>query len=368
MFTNRVDSVSYINPAFKSVQAEVKTTSPQTKPDEFVKERKISTGKMIAIGGGIVAAIALIIIGIKKGKGLPEAKRAVNNPAEELERLKQSSNLSIADFKRVGIFEKGKALIDGKGFTGTIEICKEKGTKKIYKNGILKESLRNGQRRIYKQDGKIKVFDNNGVLERTFYKDSNGAKIIFSKNKGVRRKLVLKPDGSVTEYEISLVRPNSQKDLDFMIKRKTVLSGDKVEIDKKTGRKKVSRRAVGEFYFDREKPKLQKIHKTIDGRKVTEYYDTKTKKLIERKTHICCDSNHYGLDYVENIGGDKGFPQKYVELHWYGQRDLFDDNPETINKILSGDKKTVKQILDQFIKESKDVKYIGKDDTFIFDM
>ena len=361
MMTNSVGQVSYVNPAFKAEQVKTEAISPQTKityttkPDEFVKENKdseqkgMSTSAVVATGAGIVAAVALAVIGIKKGKGLLSARKAAKELAEkatreaaELTKLKQ---ISIADFKKVGIFEKGKALIDGKGFTGTIEICKEKGTKKIYENGILKETLRNGQRRVYEQNGRIKVFDNNGVLKKIFYRDANGAKIISKKviENGVAgtsneyKKLVLKKDGSIDEYMLSQILRTDERNIERFKKSGINKGGGSTP-------RLVHRYDVGLCIPSGEK-RVAKVHKIIDGKKATEYYDTRSRKLFKREIPIYYNpKTGEGLSYIEDMSMVK--PLKGALYRFKGREiQPGDINPEDARKLLSGDKDTITRIL-----------------------
>ena len=115
----QVSSVHSI-PMKGSVANNTATTNPQEKKDvkEIIKDNK---GK-IALALGALAAAGVAAVALTRGKKVP-------------------SEMSIDDFKKIGKFEKGAATVNGKPYTGVINVTNKKGTYALeYADGALKSS------------------------------------------------------------------------------------------------------------------------------------------------------------------------------------------------------------------------------------
>lgn len=368
MTTNSFGFVSYTNPASSNFpKINEKHISPQTKiiyetsSNADKKQEKGTSDTMkalVAMGTLVTAGLGIYTVIKGKGKGFKNLSNIKSTPVlnEELERLSQSSVLSIKDFKKVGIFEKGKALINGKGYTGTIEICKEKGTKQIYENGVLKEAFRKGERRLYESNGKIKVFNcSDGKLKKIFYRDSNGAKIIYRLPESGYKKVVLKPDGSAAEYFYLNNRPTNEEHLQKMIERKSKNPigwhpSAGVKIDKKTGRKITTMVGIGEIKPHKEEGYYIKAKRKIGGRTVHEFFDPKTRKLELRETPLSYVSTTENFGNVLSCIEDKTGKSICLISTIDGKTLAIDSNSETIKRCLSGDKKFITQKISELEK------------------
>ena len=131
-----------INVTYGNNQTEKPAKSEKT-PEQIKDGKKklaLTLGALAAAG----AVIARVVVAVKKGK---------------------INKLSVEDFKKVGKFDKGKALIGDKGYTG--EIFTKDGTKILYENGLLKsaenhkKSLAENFRKTYSylENGDKKIFD-----------------------------------------------------------------------------------------------------------------------------------------------------------------------------------------------------------------
>ena len=226
--TNRAFKASSSNQ--EAISAQTRIIYDESQPDAFVKERKMDGTTKAAIGIGAVVLAGLGVFAyVKKGKGkvtepVREALRQITDQSKKTLPVPESQKvvLSIADFKKVGVFKDGKAIIDGKGFTGTIEICKEKGTRKVYENGILRKAFRKGNERIYSYDknGKVSkiiedVVGDKDIDTKVFKVFPDGRKSIglkwaspvIEKTKNLEIKYratakVLSKDGTVKNYKI----------------------------------------------------------------------------------------------------------------------------------------------------------------------
>lgn len=124
----------------------------ETKTEIKTQEQKGDKKKlMLALAGLATVGIAAvgITMAIKKGKV----------PTE----------LAFDDFKKIGKFDKGQALVKGRPYTGTIEVVNKKGKYVLeYADGILKSSVGPNVKKTYTLT--------NGAKEITNYPINAGAR------------------------------------------------------------------------------------------------------------------------------------------------------------------------------------------------
>ena len=124
---------------FKGAQETSAVTAPNDKKDikEVIKDNK---GK-IALGLSALAAVGIAAVAITRGK-----KVSVPNVSSEVspEILSEvPSKLSIDDFRKIGKFDKGSATVNGKPFSGIIDVTNKRGKYVLeYADGALKSSTK----------------------------------------------------------------------------------------------------------------------------------------------------------------------------------------------------------------------------------
>ena len=117
MQVNSVNSVSMKG----NIETQV-ISNPNEKKEikEVIKDNK---GK-IALALGALAAVGVAAVAISRGKKVP-------------------SELSIADFKKIGKFDKGVATVKGKPYSGVINVTNKEGKYALeYADGVLKSSTK----------------------------------------------------------------------------------------------------------------------------------------------------------------------------------------------------------------------------------
>ncbi len=175
----------------KGVQSEKKEASA-------IDKKKV----VLALAG--LAAVATIVAGVKivKGKasaddakkvvtsGIEKGKKVVASGVEEgieegKEVIAKTKGLTVDEFKKVGKFEKGKAFIDGKPYTGNLTTVNKKGETidMYYRDGKIRHAwgreLPNGDRA-----SKTYTYNKNGHLEEIQIHDRiniNGKYFILDK-------------------------------------------------------------------------------------------------------------------------------------------------------------------------------------------
>ena len=126
MSIENINSASQVSFSSTKVTAETKT-QPKTEQKGDKKKLMLALAGLAAIG---VAAVG-IVTNIKKGK-IP-------------------TELSFDDFKKLGKFDKGQALVKGRPYTGTIEVVNKEGKYVLeYADGVLKSSVGPNVKKTYK--------------------------------------------------------------------------------------------------------------------------------------------------------------------------------------------------------------------------
>lgn len=135
----------------------------------------------LAVAGAVTAGV---VIGIKKGKlnnsqinnvikeSADDISNAVKNSADDVNNAAKESFgyfNSFDDFKKIGTFDKGKALIDGKNFSGIIHTTGKNGQTRFvtYENGFLSKVSEQKpntkyhviKEYIYAEDGTKTIYD-----------------------------------------------------------------------------------------------------------------------------------------------------------------------------------------------------------------
>lgn len=169
----KIGLVSNVN-AFKGAQEVSATTSPNDKKDikEIIKDNK----DKIAIGLGALAAAGIAAVAISRGKKVsPELKI---NGFKEI-----PSELSIDDFKKIGKFDKGMATVNGKPFSGVINVTNKKDKYALeYADGTLKSSTHSKLTDISKKT--YSVEDSAHVVEEEVFKRT------LLKEPGIKRRII----------------------------------------------------------------------------------------------------------------------------------------------------------------------------------
>ena len=219
---------------------------PETKCENNSSALSCSLACLGALALGTLASIAAF----KKGK--------INGSEGVLKRLK---NIDINDFKTVGKFEKGKAVIDGQGFTGVINTPNAKMT---YKNGeLLKSELSNGT---------VKTYD---------YRNGSLSKVFVDKPNNYTETLVKNADNSIKiERKI-----NSE-----LVNGRGVWYETKVTPDKQVSKLKIEQYNIQDHKF--KNGELQALRKTTDlktGKSKLEYRTPKWRSDVKYKEHIMVD-------------------------------------------------------------------------------
>ncbi len=169
----KIGLVSNVN-SFKGAREPSAATSPNEKKDikEFIKDNK---GK-IALGLGALAAAGVAAVAISRGKKVsPELKI---NGFKEI-----PSELSIDDFKKIGKFDKGMATVNGKPFSGVINVTNKKDKYALeYADGTLKSSTHSKLTDISKKT--YSVEDSAHVVEEEVFKRT------LLKEPGIKRRII----------------------------------------------------------------------------------------------------------------------------------------------------------------------------------
>lgn len=116
-----------------------------------IQESKKSLKEIEVKDGKKKLALALSALGV--------AGIATVSIASMLKKGKLPSTLSIDDFKKIGSFEKGKAFVKGKPYTGTINVINSKGKFNLqYVNGVLESStnVEKSLKKVYSEANGIK--------------------------------------------------------------------------------------------------------------------------------------------------------------------------------------------------------------------
>ncbi|MBR5303822.1 MAG: hypothetical protein IKU37_03240 [Candidatus Gastranaerophilales bacterium] len=148
MSIESVNSASQVSFSSTKVTAETKT-QPKTEQKGDKKKLMLALAGLATVG---VASVG-ITMAIKKGKVPKE--------------------LSIEEFKKLGKFDKGQALVKGKPYTGTIEVANKEGKFALeYIDGKLTKSTKFSE--VDLDGSKVK----NALTSKTYLDGENGTKII----------------------------------------------------------------------------------------------------------------------------------------------------------------------------------------------
>lgn len=225
-----------------------------------------STSKKVCLGVGLAALASVGIYLATKGKVKP------NNVVKPT----LPENLSHVDmdlFKKFGKFEKGKAIFNGKEFTG--HIYTKNGTDLIYHKGIIEKSTGSFGEKFY-SDGKLRVINHKyrcvGDTKQTVVKYlDDGTRVTTEKLGGYHDKFMdadqygkylddalnhdiittIKPDGTITRltknkthYNLKLNKNYTYNQLEHLNtgKREVFLNGS--EFRDKFYSKNLKRRSV----------------------------------------------------------------------------------------------------------------------------
>ncbi len=161
----------------------VKTKKTPAQIKDGKKKLALALGAL-AVAGAVTAGV---VIAVKKGKlnnsqiknaikeSADDIGNAIKNSADDVNNAAKNHFNSFDDFKKIGTFDKGKALIDGKGFSGVIKnVGKDGQIRQVqYENGLLSSvnevrtkyhdapfpTLRILKKYDYEKDGTKTIFD-----------------------------------------------------------------------------------------------------------------------------------------------------------------------------------------------------------------
>lgn len=317
----KISSVSNTN-AFKGAQETYAVTSPNEKKDikEILQENK---GK-IALGLGALAAVGIAAVAITRGKKVP-------------------SYVSLDDFKKIGKFDKGNATVNGKPFSGIINVTNKRGHYALeYADGALKSSTKyvdggefNGYKFGFQPYSKKVYTEKDGVRTvENFYFDNSqkaaeiwlpGSKTIITDNKIIKehtgytgeilQDIVEKQqDGSwkKTFQEMDLVPDYSFKNKNYNRYYISTMDEAGNVIAKKPVYTRVPAFSSGETFL-----KQAKKYTDEDGNKVVE--TLKNGKPFARQTTKMADdgSRQIVVEYLDK--GSKGY-KKNIDITKDGTR------------------------------------------------
>ena len=168
---------------------------------------KSSTTKKVGIILTSAAALAGIIYGVKHPDKVRKIFGKIKTAFTQKPNTEKVKNMSFDDFKKIGRFEKGKALINGKGFSG--ELTTKTGTMVEYKNGMLNMSIipgKNGNN-IYKyyNNGRIRQIHDYTKKVGTYF--SSDGRLSWTTTGDVKR---IGADGTVTRSKFDFITRNGK--------------------------------------------------------------------------------------------------------------------------------------------------------------
>ncbi len=127
----------------------------------------------LAVAGAVTAGVVIAVKKRKLNNFL--IKNVIDESAYDINNVAKNYFNSFDDFKKIGTFDKGKALIDGKGFSGVIKnVGKDGQIRQVqYENGLLSSvnevrtkyhdapfpTLRILKKYDYEKDGTKTIFD-----------------------------------------------------------------------------------------------------------------------------------------------------------------------------------------------------------------
>jgi hypothetical protein len=270
-------SKTHINPCSNAVNFSGRKVSEENQAKTYETKENKSFNTML----GVTALAASVVAGLAlRGRhNALKALKEATSKAEEFSNLKLK-NLDIDLFKKLGKFEKGKALLGDKPFTGSIYT--KNGYEISYKDGVLQSSQ--SITRVYGEPDKFKTYDsgklyysrNNdykyvGEIKNTRYIRSNDGTIVRIQQRGGYYDKVLpesndiittiKPDGTITKLEQNLEKYRSGLEHKITYDKTTNLN---------TGEVKLTKKEIKPYEFTtRPKDTIRKT-KTVDGQKVFE--------------------------------------------------------------------------------------------------
>jgi len=258
-----------------------KTSAPQRDNVAFAaRAEEKSNGSKALLYTALTALAATGVYIATRGKKTIPVKPVKPNIPENL------SHLDMDLFKQFGKFEKGKAIFNGKDFSGMI--FTKNGCKLTYHNGLLQKSERPGAFLKYYNNGKLYTIKHDYHLvgqpkETLVERLSDGTRIITKKRGWHDNKFMdldqyghylgadknhdivttIKPDGTVTRLTRNLETRARGIEQKYTYDKLEHLNSGKVEYFKK---------GVESTNYFRDPIKQQKI---VDGRKVTEELNDK---------------------------------------------------------------------------------------------
>lgn len=166
-----VEKIALTQRHFGPMYVNTTQTKPISQADNTEKNNK--KVKTIALAGlGVIGTVALALLAIRRGKNI---QAELPQP-----RLLNSEEMSVAGFKEIGYFNKGKAVLaNGTDYTGKIISNNTKDGSMVvmeYKDGVLQKSTKTiGEEIIFEKNYKysdegdlVEVFENGTNVFRKF--------------------------------------------------------------------------------------------------------------------------------------------------------------------------------------------------------
>ena len=166
-----VEKIALTQRHFGPMYVNTTQTKPISQADNTEKNNK--NVKTIALAGlGVIGTVALALLAIRRGKNI---QAELPQP-----RLLNSEEMSVAGFKEIGYFNKGKAVLaNGTDYTGKIISNNTKDGSMVvmeYKDGVLQKSTKTiGEEIIFEKSYKysdegdlVEVFENGTNVFRKF--------------------------------------------------------------------------------------------------------------------------------------------------------------------------------------------------------
>lgn len=292
----------------------IQTVLPK-KETQSKETKGISTTTKVVVGTGLAALATVGMYMLTKGK----ASVGMKPPVEMKPTLPEGlSHLDIDLFKQIGKFDKGKAFVNGKGFTG--KIYTKNGCELSYSDGCLYMSKALG---IPKDQGVImqRMLAPRLVFEKVYSNSGNKLRCIEHKRPGNPYSVVIDrlSDGtrvSTKTYDrnlsvITTIKPNGEitrltkgcKNYNTILQPYTY---DKLKY-LNTGKVEVTKTGLLPR-FDR--PIEIKRHKIVDGKKVTEVLNKKGEVTKSWVTEYDPKNKVFQQIITTKDGSTRVFPHK----------------------------------------------------------
>jgi len=258
-------------------QPTIQTVQPKKAEQPKDTKKGISTTTKVVVGTGLAALAAVGMYMLTKGKGVKPPVGVKPTIPENL------SHLDVDLFKQLGKFDKGKATLAGKEFTG--KIFTRNGCELTYSKGILQSSKSARATKTY-HNGKLRVINHNytnvgGIKQTVVDRMSDGTRVITKRRGGYDGRFMDADkygnyiEGAMNHDIVTTIKPNGEvtrlsRNLENYKTKMQPYAYDKLE-HLNNGKIEVTKKGLLPKY---DSTKI-KQHKMVDGKKVTEELNEK---------------------------------------------------------------------------------------------